>query len=45
MADKIVAVAVDPAKERLRELRKKSALTPAEIKGAIEKILDHLEIE
>ena len=45
MADKIVTVAVDPVKERLRELRKKPVLTPAEIKEAIEKILDHLEIE
>lgn len=45
MADKIIMVAVDPVKERLRELRAKPVLTPAEIKEAIEKILEHLGIE
>lgn len=45
MADRLVVIAVDPVKARLRELRAKPVLTPAEIKEAIEKILDFLEIK
>jgi len=45
MADIIVPVAVDPVKQRLRELKARPVLTPAEIKEAIDKILDYLEIK
>jgi len=45
MADIIIAVAIDPVKERLRALKARPVLTPAETKEAIDKILDYLEIK
>lgn len=45
MADKVVTVTNDPVKARLSALKARPVLTPAEVKEAIEKILDHLEIK